>query len=41
MASKLAIGVEVGVAAAAPSTLLLRSDQSIGLIEFASGTSAQ
>jgi hypothetical protein len=31
----------VGVAAAAPAALLLRSDQSLGLLESASGTSAQ
>jgi hypothetical protein len=40
MASELALGVEVGVAAA-PAALLLKSDQSLGLLAFASGTSAQ
>jgi hypothetical protein len=41
VASKLALGVEVGVATAAPAALLLKSDQSLGLLEFASGTSDQ
>jgi hypothetical protein len=41
MASELALEVEVGVAAAAPATLLLRFDQLLGLHGFASGTSAQ
>jgi hypothetical protein len=38
VASERALGVVVGVATAA---LLLRPDQSLGLLEFASGTSAQ
>jgi hypothetical protein len=41
VASKLALGVEVGVATAAPAALLLRSDQLLGLLGFPSGTSAQ
>jgi hypothetical protein len=41
VASKLALGVEVGVVAAAPAALLLRSDQSLGLLVSTSGTSAQ
>jgi hypothetical protein len=41
MASELALEVEVGVAAIAPAALLLRSDQSLGLLEFALGTSTQ
>jgi hypothetical protein len=41
VASELALGVEVGVAAAAPAALLLKSNQSLGLHGFASGTSAQ
>jgi hypothetical protein len=41
MTSELALGVEVGVTAATPAALLLKSDQSLGLLEFASGTSAQ
>jgi hypothetical protein len=42
MASKLALGVEVGVAAtAAPAALLLRSDQLLGLLGSTSRTSAQ
>jgi hypothetical protein len=41
VASERALGVVVGVATAAPAALLLRSDQSLGLLEFASGTSAQ
>jgi hypothetical protein len=41
VASRLAPEVEVGVVAAAPTASLLRSDQSLGLLGFASGTSAQ
>jgi hypothetical protein len=41
MASGLAPEVEVGVAAAAPASSLLRSDQLLGLLGSASGTSAQ
>jgi hypothetical protein len=41
VASRLAPQVEVGVAATAPAALLLKSDQSLGLLEFALGTSAQ
>ena len=41
VASELAPEVEVGVVAAAPTASLLRSDQSLGLLGFASGTSAQ
>jgi hypothetical protein len=41
MASELASEVEVGVTAAAPAALLLRSDQSLGLLGFASRTSIQ
>jgi hypothetical protein len=41
VASELALRVEVGVAAAAPATLLLKSDQSLGPLGSASGTSAQ
>jgi hypothetical protein len=41
VASELASGVEVGVATAAPAALLLKFGQSLGLLEFASGTSAQ
>jgi hypothetical protein len=41
MASKLVSEVEVGVAAAAPAALLLKSGQLLGLLGFASGTSAQ
>jgi hypothetical protein len=41
VASELALGVEVGVAAAAPAALLLRSNQLLGLLGSASGTSAQ
>jgi hypothetical protein len=41
VASGLAPEVEVGVAAAAPAALLLRSDQLLGLLESALGTSAQ
>jgi hypothetical protein len=40
VASALAHEVEVGVAAA-PAALLLESDQLLGLLGFASGTSAQ
>jgi hypothetical protein len=41
VASGLAPEVEVEVAAAAPAALLLKSDQWLGLLGFASGTSAQ
>jgi hypothetical protein len=41
MASGLALGAEVGVAAAAPTASLLKSDQLLGLLESASGTSPQ
>jgi hypothetical protein len=41
VASGLALEAEVGVAAAAPAASLLRSDQSLGLFESASGTFAQ
>ena len=41
MASGLAPEVEVGVAAAALATLLLRSDQLLGLLGSASRTSTQ
>jgi hypothetical protein len=41
VASALASEVEVGVAAAARSALLLKSSQSLGLLGFASGTSTQ
>jgi hypothetical protein len=41
MASELALEVEVGVAAAVPAALLLGSDQLLGLLGSASGTSAQ
>jgi hypothetical protein len=41
VAYELAPEVEVGVAAAAPAALLLKSDQLLGLLGFASGTSAQ
>jgi hypothetical protein len=41
MASELALGAEVGVAAAAPAASLLESDQLLGLLVSASGTSAQ
>jgi hypothetical protein len=41
VASELASEVEVGVAAAAPAVLLLTSDQLLGLLGFALGTSAQ
>jgi hypothetical protein len=41
MASRLAPRVEVGVIAVAPAALLLKSDQLLGLLGFASGTSAQ
>jgi hypothetical protein len=41
MASGLAPEVEVGVVVDAPAALLLRSDQSLGLLGSASGTSAQ
>jgi hypothetical protein len=41
MASRLAPEVEVEVVAAAPVELLLRSDQLLGLLGSASGTSAQ
>jgi hypothetical protein len=41
VASELASEVEVGVATAAPATLLLKFGQSLGLLGFASGTSVQ
>jgi hypothetical protein len=41
VASGLAPKVEVAVAAAAPTASLLRSDQLLGLLGSASGTSAQ
>jgi hypothetical protein len=41
MASELALGAEVGVAAAAPAALSLKSDQLLGLLGFASVTFAQ
>jgi hypothetical protein len=41
VASGLAPEVEVRVAAAAPTALLLKFDQSLGLLESASGTTAQ
>jgi hypothetical protein len=41
VASELALEVEVGVAAAAPAALLLRSNQSLGLLGSASGTFAK
>jgi hypothetical protein len=41
MASGLAPGVEVGVTVVAPAASLLRSDQSLGLLGSASGTSAR
>src|SRR5690242_10792884 len=41
VASELAPEVEVGVAAVAPTALLLKSDQLLGLLGFASGTSDQ
>jgi hypothetical protein len=41
MASRLAPEVEVGVVVAAPAASLLRSDQLLGLLGSASGTSAQ
>jgi hypothetical protein len=41
VASGLALEAEAGVAAAAPAALLLRSDQLLGLLEYASGTFAQ
>jgi hypothetical protein len=41
VASGLAPEVEVGVAAAAPAASLLESDQLLGLLVSASGTSAQ
>jgi hypothetical protein len=41
VASELASEVEVGVAAATPAALLLKSDQLLGLLGFASGTSTQ
>jgi hypothetical protein len=40
MASGLALEAEVGVVVAAPATLLLVSDQLLGLPEFVSETSA-
>jgi hypothetical protein len=39
--SELAPKVEVGVAAATPTALLLKSDQWLGLLGFTSGISAQ
>jgi hypothetical protein len=36
VASELALEAEVGVAAPAPAALPLRSDQLLGLLEFAS-----
>jgi hypothetical protein len=41
MASGLALGAEVGVATAASAASLLESDQLLGLLVSASGTSAQ
>jgi hypothetical protein len=41
VASELAPEVEVGVAVTTPAALLLTSDQLIGGLGFASGTSAQ
>jgi hypothetical protein len=41
VASELASEVEVGVIAAAPATLLLKSGQLLGLLRFALGTSVQ
>jgi hypothetical protein len=41
VASGLASEVEVGVAAAVPTALLLKSGQLLGLLGFASRTSAQ
>jgi hypothetical protein len=41
VASELAPKVEVGVAATVAVALLLKSDQLLGLLGFASGTSAQ
>jgi hypothetical protein len=41
VASRLALEDEVGVATAPPAALLLVSDQLLGLLAFASGTSAQ
>jgi hypothetical protein len=41
VASELAPEVEVGVATAPPAALLLKSDQLVGLLGFASGTSVQ
>jgi hypothetical protein len=41
VASKLASEVEVRVDAAAPVALLIKSGQSLGLLEFTSGTSVQ
>jgi hypothetical protein len=41
VASGLVPEVEVGVTAAAPTALLLKSGQLLGLLGFASGTSAQ
>jgi hypothetical protein len=41
VASRHAPEVEVGVVAAAPAASLLESDQLLGLLESASGTSAQ
>jgi hypothetical protein len=41
VSSALASEVDVGVVAAAPAALLLKSGQLLGLLRFASGTSAQ
>jgi hypothetical protein len=41
VASRFALGVEVGVVAIAPAALLLKSDQLLGLVGSALGTSAQ
>jgi hypothetical protein len=41
VASRLALGAEVGVVAAAPAALLLKSDQLLGLLVSTSGTSIQ
>jgi hypothetical protein len=41
VASELASEVEVWVDAAAPAALLLKSNQSLGLLGFVSGTSVQ
>jgi hypothetical protein len=41
VASELALKAEVGVVVVVPAALLLRSDQSLGLLGSASGTSVQ